>query len=510
MPGATTRSAGIPHAMAERLAVMFIALVITAIVALGVWQGWASYWRHIHEGETGTANLTRSAAQHADDAVKELDAFSASMVERVEWYGLNNLDKERLRKLFKAQGSIMRQIHGVFVYDRDGNWLVTDKDNLPANANNADREYFAYHRENPGDRATHIGPVVKSRTTGDLVIPLSRRLDNPDGSFAGVLLVTLYLDYFNRFYAGFKIDEQGIFVVALSNGTILTRRPFEEKVVGTSLANGTVYTQYLPRAPSGTVHITSIVDNVERINSYQLLEHYPLLIQTGMSRRDILRPWLAEIYRIATLLGVLILAVTGFGIALVRQIRSSAVIDTELRQAHVALEKMVMEDGLTGLANRRHLDIVLPLEISRARRLNVPLGVLMIDIDHFKRYNDLYGHLEGDGCIRAVAQVIKHAVGRSGDVAARYGGEEFTVVLPGTDELGTFRVAQAIAEGVRALGVRHDGNEPGVVTVSIGAHTQLPKALELAPESLIKAADEALYLAKQNGRDRIHPDLCII
>lgn len=510
MPRATDRPEGISHSFLQRLALAFVVLVIATIVALGVWQGWASYKRHLREGEVNTANLTRSAAQHAEDAIKELDAFAAGMVERLEWYALTDLDKARLTRLFKTQRNIMQQVHGVFVYDRDGNWLVTDKDDLPANANNSDREYFAYHRQHPEDLQTHIGPVVKSRSTGDLVIPLSRRINNPDGSFAGVFLVTLYLDYFNRFYAGFHMGEQGIFVIALRDGTILTRRPFDEAVVGTSLAGGMIFTQYLPKAPSGTAHIISVVDKIERINSYQLLHRYPLVIQTGQSRRDILKPWWQEVYRSAALLSVLILAMAGFGVALLRQIRFGAAIEKELRDAHVALEKLVMEDGLTGLANRRHLDVVLPLEINRARRLNAPLGLLMIDIDHFKRYNDLYGHLEGDTCIRAVAQEVKRAIGRTGDVAARYGGEEFTVMLPGADELGTYRVAQTIAEAVRALRIKHDGNEAGYVTVSIGVHTLLPKAAEQSPDSLLKAADEALYQAKQSGRNRIHPDLCIL
>lgn len=509
MPGAKAHPDGISYSLLQRLALIFVLLVIALIVALGVWQVWVSYERHLHEGEVNTANLTRSAAQHAEDMIKELDAFSAGMLERLQWQGLTDLDKTQMRRLFKVQASIMRQIHGVFVYDRDGNWLVTDKDDLPPNANNADREYFRYHQDNPGDRDTHIGPVIRSRSTGDLVIPLSRRINNPDGSFGGIFLVTLRLDYFNRFYAGFRMDKHGIFVIALSNGTILTRRPFDEAVIGTSLANGTIFTRYLPQAPSGTAHIRSVVDGVERINSYQLLNRYPLVVQTGLARSDILRPWWHELYRSAALFGVLILAVAGFGVALLRQIRFGAIIETELRQAHAALEKLAMEDGLTGLANRRHLDTMLPLEISRARRMNVPLSVLMLDIDHFKRYNDLYGHPEGDVCIRAVAQVIKRSVGRTGDVAARYGGEEFTVLLPGADELGAYRVAQRISESVRTLKIPHEGNEAGHVTVSIGVHTLSPKS-SMTPDVLLATADEALYQAKQGGRNRVHPDVCLL
>ncbi|TWI52529.1 diguanylate cyclase [Pseudomonas duriflava] len=510
MPNPPRSRRDLQHLRIQRQALAFLALVIVAILTVGGWQSWTGYRQYLEMGEVNSENLARAAAQHAEDAIKELEAFSFGMIERLESYGLDNVDKPRMQRLFKNQARVMSQIHGIFIYDQEGNWLIADKDTIPPNANSVDREYFIYHKSHHNDHKLHIGPVIKSRSTGDLVIPVSRRINNPDGSFAGVFLVTLYVDYFIKFYESFRLDEQGIFVIALRDGTVLARRPFVEKMIGTSLAKGEIYTKHLPYALSGTAHITSVVDQVQRVNSYRQLERYPVVVQAGLSRQAVLAPWYQDLYRSAVVVAVVILALLFFGSVLLRQIRFGIAAEKELRQAHAALETLALQDSLTGLANRRHLDAVLLLEISRARRTHTPLGLVMIDIDHFKRYNDLYGHPAGDACIKTVSDAVKASVRRAGDLAVRYGGEEIMVLLPGSDEVGTYQVAENIAEAIRELRIVHAGSEHGYVTISIGTYTYSPSEKGLTPNILIKAADEALYAAKEQGRNRIHPSLCLL
>lgn len=144
----------------------------------------------------------------------------------------------------------MPQLHGLFVYGPDGSWIVTDQAVVPPNANNADRDYFIYHRDHT-DRGVHIGSVVRSRSTGDLIIPISRRLQYADGSFAGVLLGTIKVEWFVRYYGDFKIDERGALVLAKRDGTILVRRPFVEQVVGRSLSSSEIFRKHLPYASEG-------------------------------------------------------------------------------------------------------------------------------------------------------------------------------------------------------------------------------------------------------------------
>ncbi|WP_434141180.1 sensor domain-containing diguanylate cyclase [Pseudomonas luteola] len=488
----------------QQLGLAFVCLVIFALTAMECWQVWSGYRQALLEAETSTSNLARSVAQHAEDSIKEIDTLTIGAQERLEWDGLGNIQTERLRALFKRQVAGIPQLHGLFVYDKEGKWLVTDKDVVPEGANNSDREYFIYH-QNHTSSEHRIGPVVKSRSTGELILPVSRRISNRDGSFAGVLLATLRVDYFVQFYSGFKVDDKGAIVLALTNGTILARRPFNESVIGSSLSKSEIFTRYLPHSQSGTVLITAVVDGVKRMYSYQQLTRYPLIIEAGLSKEAILASWRADAERSAAVVAFMIAGMLALGVTLLRQIRRTVQTEEQLRQAHRELEELSLHDSLTGLGNRRQLDRVLPIEINRARRSHDPLGVIMIDIDHFKRYNDLYGHLAGDACIQAVAQVIRDATRRVSDLAIRYGGEEMTILLPGTDELGTYQVAERALTAIRSLHIPHQGSEIGEVTVSAGVYTYRPTEEHIAPELLIKAADKALYIAKEHGRNRVYP-----
>jgi diguanylate cyclase (GGDEF)-like protein/PAS domain S-box-containing protein len=170
------------------------------------------------------------------------------------------------------------------------------------------------------------------------------------------------------------------------------------------------------------------------------------------------------------------------------------------------LASLARSDGLTGLANRRQFDERLREEWARARRDGTPLSLLLIDVDHFKKYNDHYGHQAGDRCLHWVAKVLAEAARRPADLAARYGGEEFVLVLPNTDAAGCGEVGELIRAGLRSLGLVHALNDPSrQLTISLGGATIWPGAAPASIEcsSLIEAADQALYAAKQNGRDRL-------
>lgn len=174
-----------------------------------------------------------------------------------------------------------------------------------------------------------------------------------------------------------------------------------------------------------------------------------------------------------------------------------------LESMNKALERLALEDDLTGLANRRQFDLSLQEEFSRAMRNGVSLALVMIDVDHFKQYNDIYGHLAGDQCLRKVGRVIKAQQTRPGDLMARYGGEEVGILLPGADEAGAMAVAERIRLAVRQLGLLHEGNDAGIVTISAGVSAFVPIRDIDAADKLMRAADKALYLAKAQGRDRI-------
>ena len=169
------------------------------------------------------------------------------------------------------------------------------------------------------------------------------------------------------------------------------------------------------------------------------------------------------------------------------------------------LEKLSMQDGLTEIPNRRFFQENLAREWSRCMRNGLPLSLLIMDIDNFKPYNDNYGHGAGDECLRKVANVIKDTLSRPTDQAARYGGEEFVVLLPETHAAGALHVAEELRAAVQGLGITHEHSPTApVVTISVGTSTHSAESPMKNKEQLLQLADEALYQAKEAGRNRIH------
>lgn len=173
-----------------------------------------------------------------------------------------------------------------------------------------------------------------------------------------------------------------------------------------------------------------------------------------------------------------------------------------LSDAYNALEALAVTDPLTHLANRRRFDQYLSAEWRRGIREKHPLSLLLLDVDLFKSYNDTYGHLRGDGCLKQIAESAMDVVTRSGDLLARFGGEEFVVVLPNTGSKGAAEVAQQICEAVRRRNLPHSSNPTGLLTLSVGCATMLPRQGRISA-TLIQRADDALYCAKRNGRNRV-------
>ncbi|ARU59220.1 signal transduction diguanylate cyclase [Oleiphilus messinensis] len=170
----------------------------------------------------------------------------------------------------------------------------------------------------------------------------------------------------------------------------------------------------------------------------------------------------------------------------------------------ISLHEMARVDGLTGLNNRKYLEDFLKFEWKRASDLDVPMAMIMVDIDYFKLYNDTYGHQAGDRCLKQVGEVLAQTVKRSSDFVARYGGEEFTIVLTDCRHHYAVDLAEKIQRAISTAEIRHAGSKVSeYVTLSMGIAVYQP-GKGSSPSALLSAADEALYRAKESGRNRFH------
>lgn len=177
---------------------------------------------------------------------------------------------------------------------------------------------------------------------------------------------------------------------------------------------------------------------------------------------------------------------------------------THLRLIHdsAALERLAQRDALTGLYNRGYFDKSIDAEYKRLQRHQLPLGIALVDIDHFKNYNDTYGHIAGDMTLRAVAEALQLATKRPGELVARYGGEEFVVLLPQVDAAVLMQYGQMICDAVSALQIPHKASSCAeCVTISVGLAVEVPH-VNSSPQATIASADRALYRAKENGRNQ--------
>lgn len=601
----------------------FVALICVTILGLSAWREWESRNAELRNAEIDVTNLAHSLIQHADDTFELADTILVGLVHRLELDGLGPDTIAKLQTYLPTRKSSDR-IRGIFVYDETGRWLATTEHIDFSGLNNSDRDYFRQHRASP-DKGTLIGRPVKSRSGGQWIITASRRIDHPDGSFAGVALLTIDVAYFSKFYERFDFGPNGSASLLNTAGIMLARTGDErETFVGRDLSNAPLFREWKSRPAAAVYYFKSPIDGVQRLSYYQRSSNYPLMVLAGKSQDDVLAPWRhAAATRMIFVLGlVLLIAVIGF--YLVRQLlhrqrmaqalvakeanfrllaeqssdmvtrigldnrliyvspscvritgwSAEELLDTSAlagihpddmerveqviaalksgeaeearfvyRQRHrdkgeiwaeaalhvtpaadsgeidgvVAVMRDITEqkdfqdklaslaatDALTGLANRRAFDERLADEWARARRDGTQLSLLLIDVDHFKKFNDQYGHLAGDGCLRALGRILSVIARRPADLAARYGGEEFAVLLPITGPDGCAEVGEGIRQALHDLAMVHAQNPPSrLVTVSVGAATSVPSQASDS-STLVAAADRALYAAKDSGRDRL-------
>jgi len=291
---------------------------------------------------------------------------------------------------------------------------------------------------------------------------------------ASVLLVFIAVFFFVLFYSGGVQGTAFLWVYVFPLISVFTRGPR----FGSALSIGLLAAMTLAWLASG-----------------------PLGWDTPYSRNLMLR--LVPSYLTVLLLVVVLEKVRQYTAERMQRSRDQlAAAVAELEQAKAQLRELAIRDGLTGLHNRRSFDEAVDTLLKQARRHESQMAMLMIDVDHFKAYNDLLGHVMGDTALREVAAALRKSLRRESDQAFRYGGEEFAVLLTRTCDEATSEIASHIVESVRALRIEHPGSPHHVLTVSVGLAGWAP-GQPAAPATLVDRADKALYRAKETGRNRI-------
>jgi diguanylate cyclase (GGDEF)-like protein len=376
-----------------------------------------------------------------------------------------------------------RHFGAIEVFDAAGRLIVDASTLDPRPENRADEEYFTAHRDNP-DVGLFISRPMLHR--GAYSIVLSRRITGPDGSFQGVVAGSLRFSYFHELFGRLQLGEGDIISVLRADRTIIMRRPFDLDVIGKNLSD-------MPRGKQPTMGTGNTFSGVGPVDDTPRLyvrgaTTSPLTVIVGKPVSDIFALWRTEALRIGAIMAALIAFTLAVTLFLAREIRRRA-------DAEHKLEELATTDALTGLKNRRKFDEAIDSEWRRARRHKTPLSLLMIDADHFKAFNDTYGHQAGDQVLVGIAICISDSVKRAGDCAARYGGEEFAVLLPGTASADAMMIAETIRCKVQGW-----SDEPVISTVSVGIASVTPEAA-MDWADFVNAADKALYAAKDAGRN---------
>lgn len=461
-------------------------------------------------------NMRLDAAQRSAMASHSLvRVLSRDIARNIEMYDLSLraiVDGMRIPAVAQASPEIRHMIlfdrattaenfGHTLVFDATGKLILSSRSLDAPDLNYADREYFQYHATH-ADPGLHISKPIVSRLTGRRVLVLSRRLSHPDGSFAGVALGSVYLDYFRQLFVAAGADRIGTVVLYGPGGTILMRSPYDEEQIGRSVWASESYQRFLEAKEGTFVGPSMIVDGARRF-VYAHVGELPLQLSISISPDEIYAEWWQRALGLGGVVIVLCCLAVVLTWSLCHELAQRKAAEQATAALNAELAQMAITDSLTGLYNRRRFDEVLTRELQRAVRAHQPISLLMLDADHFKSFNDRYGHQRGDEALKLIARSIEAALGRPCDTAYRIGGEEFAVILPDTAEAGAEIVATRIREIVEGSRMPHSANPHNVVTVSCGVVAAAMCTIRDAA-ALIALADAALYAAKDAGRNRIH------
>ena len=439
------------------------------------------------EEELARQTLENLASSIDADISRNIELFDLSLravADNMVAPEINDVSKPLRHLILFNHAATAKHFGAIQVFDAGGRLTIDASTLDPLPEYRGDEEYFQVHRNQPDVGLFISRPMLHH---GAYAIVLSRRITGPDGGFLGVVAGSIRFSYFHELFSRLTLGPDDAITVLRPDATVIMRRPFDLDVIGKNIGNVPGVMRAVSE-PSGWYSGSGTMDGVRRLLVWRDGTK-PLVVLVGKPWRDIFSLWRTEAIRIGAIMLALISFVLAVTMFLAREIGRRAAAEDKL-------EELATTDALTGLKNRRKFDTEIESEWRRAARHKMPVSLLMIDADHFKSYNDSFGHQAGDQMLVGIAICISDSVRRAGDCAARYGGEEFAVLLPALSAAEAVGVAETIR-----LKVQEWSDGPTVTTVSIGIASLTPVA-DLDWSVLVQAADKALYAAKAGGRNQ--------
>lgn len=605
--------------MGPGIRVYFLILAACVLAGLFAWLQYTNWQRAYGAANASLAETARAISIHIDDLTSIAEQQIRIIANEIQVAPEADTGAARAINKMRALvggGSVLRSLAYA---DADGKLIYSTFDSTQRGMDVSGREYFQFHKSKLSLRP-RLGIVAHSQTKEEWFLPITCRINNRDGSFAGVLLATISLSHFVAIFDTFNLGPDASFALIRDDGHVLLRAPLMSEMPGYDISASQLY-KVMNSTARGNGEYTSPFDGVRRISGFFGSPTTGATVLIGQSLRSVVETWLS--YTIVPALGfaLIYIATIFFAVRWIRQMQlreegeeqlafreaeliviaenSTDVIErinragkrfyvspaagriyerpaqdligsnileglneraqnawqgafaklaagslnemirfervrndgnrvwletalscvlakgTRLSDTFVAVTRDVTKqemvkrelnmlatiDDLTGLLNKRVFGVQLKRRFAEMKKAGQPLSVALMDLDRFKFYNDTYGHVAGDKCLREVARVIREMLAGETAIAARFGGEELVILFPGYEEAAVASILEAIREAVEALAIPHERNLPWrCVTLSLGYATT-GVGHEMTVDQLMIAADTALYAAKNSGRN---------
>lgn len=509
-----------PEPFVRRLLVsaLLISLLVGSIVAIAVAK---NYQQRTEQAAITVENLSRVLEESLVGSISLIDnALLAVADEATRQDAAGKIDRTVLNAFIERQNSRLPRTDGLRATNEEGSTQY-GVGVIPGVANAVGRDYFVQLHKDPSAGLVLSKPLI-GRISGKWAIIFARRHNRPDGSFNGVVFLPINLETFAKVFSAIDVGPHGVITLLGSNANIIVRQPETqgfESAIGKQIASPKILELVRTGTQTGVYSSRSSVDNIERLLSARKLADFPLFVVVGLAPEDYLAEWRRDtailvgswalFSSLLIMLSVLIVRswrqrqTTLRAQELNRELEARVAERTrELEESNRKLEALSTTDGLTGVSNRRGFDMALAKEWSQASRTGQSIALAIFDVDLFKNYNDHYGHIQGDECLRKVAQMLNNQAQRAGDLVARFGGEEFVLLLPLCSAESALEIAKTACESVAGMLMPHDPSPYKKVTISGGVAACVPLMGEI-PETLVQLADEAMYRAKKRGRNQV-------